>query len=209
MVRVRCQNSNRNTVKQTAENGRKFSGDRDAAGINHFYQASKIRGSGMVLNSTGCHRFSTAGRVRTDSGWSGPFRIARVTLHDCKVAPLRSQAQTCYFFFAVYLTIFLFEFRPQTFTIGFYGENIYQIRAYDFGVQFSFNHAAVCCHNMVKWVRVFVNCSIPPPFLTQGLAEMDEGSISDGGRTIHVSSTSVGRPSFGKEPQVLKVGSVK
>ena len=52
--------------------------------------------------------------------------------------------RTCQFS-AVYLTVFPFEFRPRTFTIGFYGKNSYQIikdhniiRAYDFGVQFSF-----------------------------------------------------------------------
>ena len=33
MVEVRGQNSNRNTVKQTAENGQKILGDDDAAGI--------------------------------------------------------------------------------------------------------------------------------------------------------------------------------
>ena len=33
MVEVRGQNSKRNTVKQTAENDRKISGDEDAAGI--------------------------------------------------------------------------------------------------------------------------------------------------------------------------------
>ena len=41
-------------------------------------------------------------------------------------------------FSSVCLTVFLFEFRPRTFTIGFYGK-LYHIRAYDFGVQFSFN----------------------------------------------------------------------
>ena len=33
MVKVRGQNSNRNTVKQTDENGQKISGDDDTAGI--------------------------------------------------------------------------------------------------------------------------------------------------------------------------------
>ena len=42
-------------------------------------------------------------------------------------------------FLTVCLTVFPFEFRPRTFTIGFYGKKIFHIRAYDFGVQFSFN----------------------------------------------------------------------
>ena len=46
--------------------------------------------------------------------------------HDCEVAPVWhhdvTNARTCQFF-AVCLTVFPFEFRPQTFTIGFYGKN--------------------------------------------------------------------------------------
>ena len=38
-------------------------------------------------------------------------------------------------FLAVCLTVLPFEFRPRTFTIGFYGKGL--IKAYDFGVQFS------------------------------------------------------------------------
>ena len=43
-------------------------------------------------------------------------------------------------FWAVCLTVFPFEFRPRTFTIGFYGKNLSYpiVRAYHFGVQFSF-----------------------------------------------------------------------
>ena len=41
-------------------------------------------------------------------------------------------------FLTVCLTVFPFEFRPRTSTIGFYGKKIFHIRAYDFGVQFSF-----------------------------------------------------------------------
>ena len=59
----------------------------------HWCQASRIWGSGMVLqlNSTGRNRITTAGCLRTDSGWSWTFWITRVTLHDCQVAPLMSQ----------------------------------------------------------------------------------------------------------------------
>ena len=41
----------------------------------------------------------------------------------------------------VCLTVVPFEFRPRTFTIGFYGKKNFHIRAYDFGVQFSFKVA--------------------------------------------------------------------
>ena len=62
--------------------------------------------------------------------------------HDCEVAPVWhhdvTNARTCQFS-AVCLTVFPFEFRPRTFTIGFYRKNSKNlIRAYDFGVQFSF-----------------------------------------------------------------------
>ena len=46
--------------------------------------------------------------------------------HDCEVAPVWhhdvTNPRTCQFS-AVCLTVFPFEFRPQTFTIGFYGKN--------------------------------------------------------------------------------------
>ena len=46
--------------------------------------------------------------------------------HDCEVAPVWhhdvKNARTCQFS-AVCLTVFPFEFRPRTFTIGFYGKN--------------------------------------------------------------------------------------
>ena len=104
----------------------------------HWCQASRIQGCGMVLNSTGRNRFTTAGRVQIDSGWSW-------TISNCS----RDRAwrrggttditntRTCHFF-VVCLTIFQFKFRSRTFTIGFYSERIYQIRADDLGVQFSF-----------------------------------------------------------------------
>ena len=47
-------------------------------GLRHWRQASGIRGCGMVLSLTGRNRFTTAGRIRTDSGWSWTFWIARV-----------------------------------------------------------------------------------------------------------------------------------
>ena len=107
--------------------------------LRHWCLASRIQGCGMVLNSTGRNRFATTGRVRIVFGWSWTFQIARVTLHEGEVAPLTSQKLARVMFFAVCLTGFPFEFWPRTFTIELYGKKIYPIRAYDFGVQFSFN----------------------------------------------------------------------
>ena len=120
MVKVRGRNSNRNTVKQVTEKGQKFSGDDDAAGIASWCQASSIRGCGIVLKLTGRDTFSTAGRVRSYSGWSWTFQIAHVSLHDCKVAPLVPQSSHVPFFFALCLTVFQLVIWHWTFTIGFY-----------------------------------------------------------------------------------------
>ena len=64
--------------------------------------------------------------------------------HDCEVAPVWhhdvTNARTCQFS-AVCLTVFLFEFRPRTFTIGFYGKNSIISELMIFGVQFSFKVA--------------------------------------------------------------------
>ena len=70
---------------------KKDSGDKDAAGITSLVPGVKIRGFGLVLNSTWRNRFFTACRLRTDSGWSRTFRISRVILHEGEVAPLASQ----------------------------------------------------------------------------------------------------------------------
>ena len=56
--------------------------------------------------------------------------------HQC--GTMTSQMLARASFSAVCLTVLPFEFRPRTFTIGFYGKKLYHIRAYDFGVQFSF-----------------------------------------------------------------------
>ena len=65
-----------------------------------------------------------------------------------------TNARTCPFF-AVYLTIFSFEFRPRTLTVGFYGKIIYQIRAYDFRMQFSFDgKRVVFCASVSVLIRV-------------------------------------------------------
>ena len=77
--------------------------------------------------------------------------------HDCEVAPVWhhdvTNARTCQFF-AVCLTVFPFEFRPRTFTIGFYGKKLYHIRAYDFGVQFSFNFLKLQFPSIPRFIDV-------------------------------------------------------
>ena len=64
--------------------------------------------------------------------------------HQC--GTMTSQMLARASFSAVCLTVFPFdrEFRPRTFTIRFYGKKLYHIRAYDFGVQFSFKARLWC-----------------------------------------------------------------
>ena len=88
--------------------------------IHHWCQVLIIRGCGMVLNSTGCNRFTTTGHLRSYFNWPWTFPIARTTLHDCEVAPLTSQTLAPANFFTVCLTVVPFEFQPLTFTIGFH-----------------------------------------------------------------------------------------
>ena len=121
-------NSNRNTVKQTQ------------AVLRRWCQASRIWGFGMVfMIRPGVLGFTTAGRVRIDSGWSWTLQFARVTLHDGKVAPLTSQTLARAIFFALWSWLS----SHSNFDLGLSRsdsrEKIYQIRAYDFGVQFTFN----------------------------------------------------------------------
>ena len=77
-------------------------------------------------------------QVQSGSGRSWTSWIARVTLHNCEVASRTSQMLAHAIFSDVCLTIFPFKFRPQTFTIDSTEKKL-QIRAYDFGVQCSFN----------------------------------------------------------------------
>ena len=46
----------------------------------------------------GRFRSTTLGGLQSDSGWSWTCRIARVTIHDDKVAPLTSQTLACALF---------------------------------------------------------------------------------------------------------------
>ena len=74
MVKVRGRNSNRKTVKQTAENGQKS----------------------RVTTPRGRHESLVPGTC------TSRLRISRVTLHDCEVAPVWhhdvTNARTCQFF---------------------------------------------------------------------------------------------------------------
>ena len=114
MVKVRGRNSNRKTVKQTAENGQKS----------------------RVTTPRGRHESLVPGTS------TSRLRISRVTLHDCEVAPVWhhdvTNARTCQFFRR------LFDRLPvRISTSDLYHrilrKKIYHIRAYGFGVQFSFN----------------------------------------------------------------------
>ena len=60
------QNSNRNSVKQTAENGQKILGDDSTAGIASMMLASRTELCG--LSSSGRNRFTLAGNLESDSG---------------------------------------------------------------------------------------------------------------------------------------------
>ena len=91
MVKLRGQNSNTKMAKRTAKNGQKISGDDDVADI-----ASLVPGvnnsrlfNGLELDRR--NRFTMASHVRSGSGWSWTFSIARVTLHDYDLAPLTPQ----------------------------------------------------------------------------------------------------------------------
>ena len=134
------------SVKQMVENGQTILGDDESTTWpvplpwRHWCQLSRIRGWGMVLNSTGGNRFTMAGCLRPDSGWSRTFRIVRMPLHHSngKVAPLTSQM----------LRLVHAIFSPSVWPSSRSNVNLrpspdhrilrnktYQIRAYDFGVQ--------------------------------------------------------------------------
>ena len=109
----------------------------------------------------GCIRFITAGRLRSDSIWL----IMNISNRSRDHAWWRdgttdvTNARTCHFF-AACLTVFL-EFGPQTFTMDSMEKKIYQIRAYDFGVQFPFNVAesmSTCiCTDIIYYVHSSVH----------------------------------------------------
>ena len=70
--------------------------------------------------------------------------------HQC--GTMTSQMLARASFSDVCLTVFPFKFRPRTFTIGFYRKKLYHIRAYDFGVQFSFNGLRLLCQMCIyEW----------------------------------------------------------
>ena len=94
------QNSNRNSVKQTAGNGQTISGDDSTAGIASMVLASRTELFG--LSPSGRNRFTLAGHLESDSGWSWTFQITRVTLHDCQVAPAPLIYNNCQFSLSVW-----------------------------------------------------------------------------------------------------------
>ena len=88
-----------------------------------------------VENSTVRNRFTKAGRPRSDSADHEHFKSLT---WPCLMAMWHHWRYKLPHmpFFAVCLTDFPLEFRPWTFTNGFFGK-IYLTRVYDFGVQFS------------------------------------------------------------------------
>ena len=101
----------------------------------------------MVLNSPGRNRFTTAGRVRTDSGWSWTFWIARMTCTWlCGGTTDVTNACTCHMF-AVSLTVCPCEFRPQAFTIGVYGRRCirWELTVLECGFPLNFQRVAMHC----------------------------------------------------------------
>ena len=119
----------------------------------------------MVLNSTGHTRFTAVGGLRTDSGWSWTFRIARVTLHEGEVASLTSQTLARAIFFHC-LTIVLFEFRPPTLNLGLYGKKSIRselmilecsfLQCGKYWVHWHVWHAQIYLHDVVSqhWYRL-------------------------------------------------------
>ena len=137
MVKVEGQNSNRNTAKQTVENGQKELGWR--------------RRDRYYVTGTRLKKFEAA-----EWCWIQPGKIGWLwhVAHEVIPAQLehfesltwpcmirwhhwRHKRPHVPFLFSLFVwpSSRSFEFQPRTFTIEFYGKKIYQIRAYDFGVQ--------------------------------------------------------------------------
>ena len=85
------QNLNKNTVKQTAKNAPKIWSNGNATIITSplpCFNNPRLQNSFEF--ATGRSWSTMAGRLRTDSDWSGTFQVARVTLHDYEI---KSQAE--------------------------------------------------------------------------------------------------------------------
>ena len=111
-----------------------------------WYYVSGVRcqefEAAAILNSTGQYGFTMAGRIQLDFGWSWTFWIVRVTVtvHEGEVASLTSQTLTrAIFSLSVWPSRCLNFDRGPFPSHGTLWKEIYQIRAFDFGVQFSFN----------------------------------------------------------------------
>ena len=95
MVEERGQNSNRNTIDQTAENDQNISGGQDLDTQRCITGAGHQEFEAAERSLTAHIRFTTGGRLQSDSGWSWTIRIACVTLHDCEVA-LMEHLEICH-----------------------------------------------------------------------------------------------------------------
>ena len=86
----------------------------------------------MILNSTGCIRFTAVCCLCIDSGWAWTFwlGISQETLHGLEAAPIAPPPMTCAAF-SHCLTFFPLEFLRQIFTTGFRQWNLTD---QDFGV---------------------------------------------------------------------------
>ena len=139
MVKVQGQNSNRNVVKWTAKNGQKVSDDKDAAGNTSLVpgvKSSKLRTqSGLEFDQAYAYWVYYG---RSPTKWFRLIMNMHMLNHSRVLAWLRGgttdmtniRSPFCQFFFlAVCLTTFPFEFQPRTFTIKFFKEKNYQIRA--------------------------------------------------------------------------------
>ena len=125
MVQVQGQNSNRNTVKQMAKMSKISRVTTTRPVLRHWCRRQEFEAEEWFWIQPGIIGSTMAGRLRSDFDWSWTFRIACVTLHDCEVAPLRSQTLArAIFFFAICLTVFPFEFLPRIFTIKLCEKNL-------------------------------------------------------------------------------------
>ena len=105
--------------------------------LRHWCRESRMRGRGIVLDSTGHISLTTAGRLRSDSSWS----YEHFELWPCMMTRWHHwrrhhKCMACSSFFAVCLTDFPTEFWPRTKDHRISQKKVYQIRAYGFGMQF-------------------------------------------------------------------------
>ena len=128
MVKVQGPNSNRDMVKQATKKPLLTTTQPVSS---HWCQASRARGCGLVWirpGVIGLRRQATYEVIQDDHEhfeWHA---------WPCMIARWHHWRQKCSHvpYIALCLPIFSFEFPPESFTIGFYGKKIYQIRVNDF-----------------------------------------------------------------------------